>query len=159
MPRGGAAPCNATTAWDFEVRHHPSPAPTRARATTFEVALDLDFAGAPIDYGTRVAIRFLDRRFGAPEAEGLVAPVVVEDPNAEDPRSRRPGDAHGDLPCDVDAAWGFAPGDGGGSGVLRGTFCAGAFPGPPSPGDIGAGTASPRAPTSSSSTGRRARRR
>ena len=110
-PRNGHESCNATSRVAFEAHHHPSPAPT-FRRDTFEFTAFLDFTGATADRfaDARVAVRSFSRGYGARTASGLLAPKRLYDPRPADgssDRSRAPGDAVADLPCDVEAWWGF----------------------------------------------------
>ena len=97
--------CSVSSMVAFEARHHPSPAPTKSRATTYEFAVDLDFSGASDPskrFDAHVAIQSYSRGYGAPTPTGLVGPYVIDGAHPRDPRK-----APDVAPCGVDAWWGF----------------------------------------------------
>jgi hypothetical protein len=99
------AECSVSSMVTFEARHHPSPAPTKSRSTTYEFAVDLDFSAASDPskrFDAHVAIQSYSRGYGAPTPTGLVGPYLIDGAHPRDPRK-----APDVAPCGVDAWWGF----------------------------------------------------
>ena len=97
--------CAVSSVVPFEARHHPSPAPTKSRSTTFDFAVDLDFSAASDPsrrFDAHVAVKSFSRSYGALTATGLVAPYLIDGTHPRDPR-----DAPHVAPCGVEAWWGF----------------------------------------------------
>ena len=97
--------CSVSSVATFEARHHPSPAPTKSRATTYEFAVDLDFSASTDPskrFDAHVAVQSYSRGYGAPTPTGLVGPYLIDGEHPRDPRK-----APDVAPCGVDAWWGF----------------------------------------------------